>query len=253
MDLGAIIGIIAGVVVITLGLFNEGGEIGQFYNAGALLITLGGCFCAALVQFSFRDIFIVLPRQLWRVLRPPLWNREALISEFRRYADTARRNGILALETVAAEIADPFLKRGIQYAVDGTDPRVVEDLMRTDLELMVRRHERGIRILRALAGYAPAFGLVGTLLGQVVMLGNLKQGADTIGKAMSLAIVNTLYGVLLAYLIFGPLAEKLTIISQEEETVSEMVIRGVMGLQSGDNPSVLEQKLTIYAAARAQR
>ncbi len=246
MDLGAIIGLVLGLMLIALGATSEGGSLDRFFSVGSLLITVGGSFCAALVHFPMRD-FLGFPRLLWRVVRPPVWNRTQIIADFRRYADIARRNGILALEAITGEIRDPFLRRGIQLAVDGADPRVVEDLLRTDIELSGRGHDRGVRILRALAGYAPAFGLVGTLLGQVLMLRDLRD-PNTVAKAMSLAIINTLYGVLMAYLVFGPLAEKLAIQAQEEATVREMVIRGVMGLQSGDNPAVLEQKLVVYVS-----
>jgi chemotaxis protein MotA len=246
MDFGVIVGLLLGTALLAAGvLTTEGGRLEQFSDLGSIFVTLGGTICATLVQFPLRDIAAV-PRLLWNAIRPRAWNLPRLIAEFRRYAEIARRHGILALEAVATEIADPFLKRGIQLAVDGTDPRVVEDLMRTDLDQMIQRHDRGIRILKAMAMYAPGFGMIGTLLGLVIMLQNLRN-PDRIGPAMGLAIITTLYGAVMAYLVLSPLAEKLTIFSKEEERVREMVIRGVMGLQSGDNPAVLEQKLLVYA------
>ncbi len=252
MDFGVILGLFLGLFMLIAGVsMTEGGQIGQFYNFGSVLITIGGALCAAMIHFSVRDVLVNLPRLIWRVIRPPVWSREAIVTEFRRFAEIARRNGILALEPVAAEITDPFLKRGVQLAVDGTDPRVVEELMRTELTQLIQRQDRGVRLLRALASYSPAFGLVGTLLGQVVMLQNLRS-PERVGSAMGLAIINTLYGVLMAYLVYGPIAEKLTLHAQEEETVREMVVRGVMGLQSGDTPAVLEQKLLVYLPPAAR-
>lgn len=247
MDLGALLGLLLGFLLIVAGIVStEGGRLDQFGDWGSVFITIGGAFCAVLIQFPFRDV-AVLPRLLWRVLRPHSWDRLRLIADFRRYADVARRNGILALETVAADIQDPFVRRGILLAVDGTDPRVVEDLMRTDLAQMVHRHDRGIRVMKALAAYSPGFGMIGTLLGLVIMLQNMRN-PDRIGPALGLAIITTLYGAIMSYLVFGPMSERLTHLSKEEETVRELVIRGVMGLQSGDNPAVLEQKLRVYLA-----
>jgi len=247
MDLGAIVGLLFGLGLLAMGVMStEGGRLDQFGSLGSVLVTVGGSVCAVMVHFPLRDIASV-PRLVWNVIRPRSWNVPALIADFRRYADIARRNGILALEAVVPEIVDPFMRRGIQLAVDGTDPRVVEDLMRTDLQQMVMRHDRGIRILKALAAYSPGFGMIGTLLGLVILLQNLRD-PNSIGPAMGLAIITTLYGAVMAYLVFGPVAEKLTILSHEEERVREMAIRGVMGLQSGDNPAVLEQKLMVYVA-----
>lgn len=247
MALGPIFGLLAGLLLLGTGvLLTEGGRLDHFGDWGALLITVGGSFCAVLIQFPVRDM-AGLPRLFWSVIRPRAWDAVGTIREFRRYADLARRNGILALEAVAAGIRDPFLRRGILLAVDGTDPRIVEDLMKTDLQQMIRRHDRGIRVLRSLAAYSPGFGMMGTLLGLVIMLQNIRD-AERMGPAMGLAIITTLYGAIMAYLVFGPVAERLTILSKEEEHFREMVIRGVMGLQSGDNPAALEQKLSVHFA-----
>lgn len=248
MDLGILTGLIAGFGLIAGAmLITRGGSPVQFADLASLLITLGGAFCATLVRFPLRNV-IAVPRAMRLAMQPRPWSPRGIAETFRRYAEVARRNGLLALESAATEIRDPFLQRGIQLAVDGTDPRELEELLRTEIEQTVRRHERGIEVLRAMAAYAPAFGMIGTLVGLVIMLHNLGS-PETLGPAMGVAIVTTFYGAVLAYLVFGPIAEKLSLYSREEETAREMILRGILALQQGDAPQLVEQKLAAYVAS----
>ncbi len=248
-DTATIIGIVLGVLLIGVGiLVTPGGNLGLFLDAPSAFITVGGALCATFVNFPFRDL-----RGMLGVIRlafslPPD-SPAALIADFRRYADVARRDGILALENVTHEIRDPFLVRALQLAVDGTDPEVIQSMMRTELEYITQRHDRGIRVLRQFGTYAPAFGMIGTLIGLVIMLKNLRN-PDLIGPSMAVAIITTFYGAVLSYLIAMPLAEKLTIRNNEEANLKEMMIKGVMSIQSGDNPRIVEEKLKIFLAPR---
>lgn len=249
MDIATIIGIVGGLILLSFGILStKGGSLAMFVDLPSILITCGGAACATLINFPLRDL-----GNLWRVIlrafKEERTDPQKLIADFRRYADVARRDGILALENVAHEIKDPFLVRGIQLAVDGTDPELIQTMMRTELDYIQDRHNRGIRVLKQIATYAPSFGMIGTLIGLVIMLANLSDPSK-IGPSMAVAIITTFYGAIISYLIATPIAEKLTIRHNEEALVKEMMIKGVMSLQSGDNPRIVEQKLKIFLSPR---
>ncbi|MHC4605414.1 MAG: motility protein A [Planctomycetota bacterium] len=244
-DIATVAGLIGGIVVLVFGVVTcPGGAVQFFVNVPAVFITFGGASAAIFVSFPARDL-----RELLKVLKHCFKSRpqspQKLIQDFRRYADIARRDGILALENVTNEIEDSFLVRGIQLAVDGTDPEIINSMMRTELDYLTDRHDKGIKILRTAQLYLPSFGMIGTLIGLVVMLMNL-QDPSSIGPAMAVALITTLYGAVAAYLVAAPLAEKLTRRDREEGLVKEMMIKGVMSIQSGDNPRIVEQKLKIF-------
>lgn len=245
LDFMSILGIICGFAVLILGISTaEGGELRYFWDPPSIFITCGGTLCAIMMTFPMRDL-----ANLVKVLRHAFIYRSRsavkVIGDFRKFADIARRDGILALENVSSEIDDPFLIKGIQLAVDGTDPDVIQTMMRTELDQMADRHARGIDVLKKFADYAPSFGMIGTLLGLVIMLQNLSN-PEMIGPAMGVAIITTLYGAIIAFLICVPLSTKLDIRSKEELLIREMMIKGVMSIQSGDNPRIVEQKLRIF-------
>lgn len=245
MDFGTVLGLLFGAVILTYGILSTpGGDISIFLDLPSVYITIGGSIAALVVSYPMADL-----RELLRVVglafRAHLHSPQSLIRDFRRYADIARRDGILALENVTHEIRDPFLVRGIQLAVDGTDPEVIHGMLRTELDCLGERHSKGVKILRQIANYAPGFGMIGTLIGLVLMLKNLND-AKTIGGAMAVALITTYYGALLAYLVAAPLAEKLSMRDREETLIKEMMIRGVMSIQSGDNPRMVEQKLKVF-------
>ena len=164
-------------------------------------------------------------------------------------AEVARRDGILALENATAEIKDPFLVSGIQMAVDGTDPDQIESILLSDLEAVEARHADGKALFDSLGRYTPAFGMIGTLIGLVIMLKNMDDPSK-IGPAMAVALLTTLYGALAANLVALPLADKLAIRSRDETAVKMIVIKGVMAIQTGDNPRIVEQKLKTFLPAR---
>jgi chemotaxis protein MotA len=244
VDLTTLVGIVLGWACILASiLMTPNSGLGLFLNLPSALIVLGGTASAILMGFRGSDL-----RALGRVLKlaffQPLPSAAKIIADFRRYADIARRDGILALEKVTGEVDDPFLLQGMQHAVDGLDPDVIQNLMRTELEYMSARHERGIRILRQIGAYAPAFGMVGTLIGLVIMLANLRE-PGAIGPSMAVAIITTFYGAAIAYLFALPLADKLTVKNHEELILREMMIKGLASIQSGDSPRVVEQKLKV--------
>jgi chemotaxis protein MotA len=168
-----------------------------------------------------------------------------LIEQLVELAEVARRDGILALEGMTEEMDEPFLVNGLRMAVDGTDPEIIESIMETELENVIERHEAGRGLLEALGKYAPAFGMIGTLIGLVAMLANMDD-PSLIGAGMAAALITTLYGSLLANVIFLPMADKLALRSQEEVLNKTIIIQGVMAIQSGDNPRNVASKLMTF-------
>ena len=164
-------------------------------------------------------------------------------------AELARKDGLLALELPAREIRDPFLAMGIQLVVDGTRPEAVAEIMGTEVEARAERHREAKKIVELVGRCGPAFGMIATLLGLILMLGNL-ENPDTIGPSMAIALIGTLYGALLANLFCIPLGEKLSFLSQEEVLVRQIVIRGVLAIQAGDHPRVVRQKLDLFLPPR---
>jgi chemotaxis protein MotA len=168
-----------------------------------------------------------------------------LIKQLVELAEVARRDGILALENMTEKVDDEFLVSGIQMAVDGTDPEVIRTVMETELENLIERHETSKGLLDAIGKYAPAFGMIGTLIGLVAMLSNMDDPSK-IGSGMAAALLTTLYGALIANLAVLPMADKLALRSSEEVLAKSIIIQGVMSIQAGDNPRNVFSKLMTF-------
>lgn len=248
MDVATIIGLVAGFGLIILSVMSHGEPLSTFQDVGSVLIVFGGSFAALLISLPLYRVL-----QATKVIRKVLFTQrtepEQLIRDLVSYAEIARRDGILSLESVTHEMKDEFIVRGIQMAVDGTDPEMVEQIMMSDLEALTQRHKLGKKIFDTLTKYAPAFGMIGTLIGLIIMLQHMEDPSK-IGGGMAVALLTTLYGALAANLIFGPIADKLGIRSQEEILMKEVIIHGIMAIQSGDNPRIVEQKLRTFLPAK---
>lgn len=249
MDIATVIGLISGTALLLWAIMGKS-DLGTFMDGGSLLIVCGGSLAAALISFPMENILAVA-----KVVRNCFLSRarnpRELISEMVKYAEIARRDGILALENVTADIEDTFLVSGIQMAVDGTDPDLIETVMMNDLEAVEERHNDGKALFENIGKFAPAFGMIGTLIGLVIML-KFMDDPSKIGPAMAVALLTTLYGALLANLFALPMAEKLGIRSREEVLLKMIVIKGVMAIQSGDNPRIVEQKLKTFLPNRSR-
>lgn len=162
-------------------------------------------------------------------------------------AQKARREGLLALDEEAEELDDYFLRKGLRLVVDGADPETVRQILDIEITFLEERHQSGQRIFDHLGAVAPAFGMVGTVIGLIIMLGNL-DNPESIGPAMAVALITTFYGVVLANLIFLPIAGKLRVISDEEVLMREVMIEGILSIQAGENPYIVEQKLESFLA-----
>jgi chemotaxis protein MotA len=161
------------------------------------------------------------------------------------FASRARRDGILALEAAIAEVDDPFLTRGIQLAVDGQEPEAIEGILQTEIDKVRSRHKKGVDIMTTMGTFAPALGLIGTLIGLVGMLQNMSD-PSSIGPQMAIALLTTFYGAMLANLVFNPLASKLRGRSEDEIEVKELGLQGILSIAAGDNPRVVEQRLHAF-------
>ena len=243
MDIATIIGLIAGSGLIIWAMLS-GSSLDAFLDYPSIAIVVGGSIAAALISFPLKSvfkIFVVIKHTLFTKSKDP----KELIRELVHYAEVARRDGILSLENSTRDIDDQFLVSGIQMAVDGTDPELIEQIMLSELEAIEERHSDGKAIFDNVGKYAPAFGMIGTLIGLVKMLQSMEDPSK-IGAGMAIALLTTLYGALMANLVALPLSEKLTRRSAEELLTKSIIVRGVMAIQSGDNPRVVEQKLKTF-------
>ncbi|MCA8940854.1 MAG: MotA/TolQ/ExbB proton channel family protein, partial [Planctomycetes bacterium] len=186
-----------------------------------------------------------IPAYFKKLLSYPLDNPAELINKLVRYAELARKNGILALDGATDDSDDPFMAKGLQLAVDGIDPDQIKETMESELFYLQDRHATGKAVMTNFGKYAPAFGMVGTLIGLVMMLKNLSD-FNSIGPNMAVALITTFYGAVLSNLFFLPAADKLAIRDKQEKMNKEIIINGVLSIQAGDNPRMVEQKLKVY-------
>src|SRR2546430_8972821 len=252
MDLATIIGLVLAWGAVLFSMFHASeGAMGSYFKPGELFLVFGGSIGAALLSMPLHNITGAVG-----FIKKWIINKEAhiehLIKEMVSYAETARRDGVLALESVAREAPDPFLRRGLQLTIDGTDPEIIERILRIEIEAMAERHKHGKHLFHTLAKFGPGFGLMATLIAQVAMFKNLGGEATVIGQALAIALTGTLYGCMLQNLVAGPIAEKLGLRSHEEAFAKEIILQGVLSIQAGNNPRVVEMQLLSFLSTRQQ-
>jgi chemotaxis protein MotA len=252
MDLATIIGLVVAWGAVVYSMFHcTHGELGAYVKPGEMLLVFGGSIGAAMLSMPLHNLTGAVG-----FLKKWLFNKEAhiehTIKEMVSYAETARRDGVLALESVAREAPDPFLRRGLQLTIDGTDPEIIERILRIEIDAMAERHKHGKHLFHTLAKFGPGFGLMATLIAQVAMFKSLGGDASVIGNALAIALTGTLYGCILQNLIAGPVAEKLALRSQEEVFAKEIVLQGVLSIQAGNNPRVVEMQLLSFLSTKQQ-
>ncbi|MBU1863373.1 MAG: motility protein A [Candidatus Omnitrophica bacterium] len=247
MDIATIIGVIAGIAALVISISLSGTLI-AFFDIPSIFIVFGGTVAATLINFPLADIVsvigVVKHAFLYRIQVPT----EA-INQLVGYSEIARREGILALESEADTLNDAFMKKGIQLAVDGTAPDLIRNILETELAYVEERHKLGQGILEAMGALAPAFGMIGTLIGLINMLKSLEDPSQ-IGVGMSVALVTTFYGAVMANLFFIPLAGKLKNRGEQESLLKELMIDGIMSIHSGDNPRVVQEKLKSFLSPK---
>lgn len=245
MDLGTIIGISIGVVMVALGIILGGVGIGPYLSPDSLLITILGSFGAMLVAQPMSRMLGIL-KYIKVVFNTQSFNEEELITQLVGFSDRARKEGLLALEDNLDSVEDEFMRKGIQLVVDGTDPDIIKTILYADLNQLQARHETGMKIMDDWSKIAPAFGMIGTLVGLIAMLGNIGGDSAAIGRGMQTALVTTLYGSFFANLFLIPFKSKMEDRDKEETRVKEIVIEGILSIQSGDNPRILLEKLLSF-------
>lgn len=249
MDIATVIGIIAGFGLITVAIVIGGNPI-VFVSVSSAVIVVGGTIAATLINYPLSDVLSVMGP-----LKNTFFHKEvdagALVSKLVEFATIARREGILALENKVADSGDEFLGKSIQLAIDGTAPELIKDILTTEVAFMEDRHAMGQSIFAAMGSFAPAFGMIGTLIGLVQMLAAMEDPSQ-IGAGMAVALLTTLYGAILANVVFIPCGGKLKVRTSRELLTKELVIEGILAIQSGDNPRVVEQKLMAFMAPAAR-
>jgi chemotaxis protein MotA len=248
MDAATIVGFILGLGCIAVALMQSEAGLRPFWDLQSLLITVGGSMGAVIISFS-ADQLKNIPKMIQIAFRSEEQDPLEIIDGMIDLAEKARREGLLALEDSLNRTDDAFLQRGIQLIVDGTDPELVRDILETDLAYIEDRHRSGKSIFDAMTAYAPAFGMIGTLIGLILMLRTLDK-PSTIGPSMAIALITTLYGVIVANLVTGPIATKLAVKSAEEICLREMMLEGILSIQSGENPRIVEEKLMGFLAPK---
>jgi|SRR5690554_2735747 len=245
MDLATLLGLIIGMVLMVVSIIMEG-DISLYWSFSSILIVFGGTFAAIMVNFSMERVLSVIPLLRVAFSRHKTNNIE-VIDTLVEFAETSRREGLLALEEKAAALNEPFLEKGIQLVVDGTDAELVRNILEIELAFLDERHRLGQSIFEQMGALSPAFGMIGTLIGLIAMLGHL-DSPDQIGMGMAVALITTLYGAVAANLIFIPIAGKLKLKSDEEILIKQVMIEGILSIQAGENPRIVEEKLKSFLA-----
>ncbi len=243
MDIATIVGIITAFsLVISAIMF--GGSLAMFLNIPSLMIVVGGTLGATMVNYPLPDIFKVM-KVVKNAFFLKHFTMKEMINNFVALAGTARREGILALETAINDIHDEFMKKGLQLSVDGLEPLSIKEILDTEIINIQDRHKLGAEIFTTLGTFAPALGMIGTLIGLVQMLQTMED-PSTIGPAMAVALLTTFYGSIIANILCLPIAGKLKNRSSEEVMMKELMSEGIMSIAKGDNPRLLEQKLNAF-------
>ena len=250
MDIASLVGIIFGLLMLVFGIATNAGiqNISRYLDPASAVITFGGALGATLASFSLQD-FLAGLKSFTLIFKTPTLNTSEMIKKIIDLSNIARKEGLLSLEEAAADLDEPFLKKGILLIVDGTDPELVRGIMETELINTEARHKNLIGFWDTLGTMGPAWGMIGTLVGLVNMLYNM-QDAAAIGPAMAVALITTLYGSLLANWICAPVSNKLKAGKAAEMMTKEVMIEGLLSIQAGENPRVIEEKLKSFLAPK---
>ena len=258
MDIATIIGLIGATGLIVAAIL-QGGDLTTFFNIPGMLIVVGGTFASAFVQFSLKDVInsiqVVMKTFIFKVESP-----DEVIEKMVFFARVAKKDGLIALEDAKKKRlgsgkdkkgGDEFVGKALDYLADGYDEQLIEDLLNKDIRVTAQRHALGQKVFKGMGAAAPAFGMIGTLIGLVQMLANMSD-PSSIGPSMAVALLTTLYGALIANVACLPLAEKLALRSQQEFETRHIILDAVIGMNRAISPMVLEQSLSLYLAPKAR-
>ena len=247
MDIATVIGILAGFGLVISAMLMGGGA-GMFVHLPSMLITVGGMLAATFVHFSIGQV-MKIASVAKKTLFCKLPAESELIQKMVNFSAINRRDGALALEQQLPSAGDGFLVKGLQMVIDGQSDEAIESQLAVEIQYLQERHQAGKKILEFMGSAAPAFGMIGTLIGLVSMLRNLKDPSQ-IGGGMATALITTFYGALLANLVFLPLAGKLEIRSKKETTLREMIVEGVLGIVRGESPTAVRDRMQAFLSAK---
>lgn len=250
MDLATLIGIVLAFGLVAAAIVTGGSPL-IFISIPSMLIVMGGTLGATMVNYplaSVLGVMGIIKKTFFSSLESPA----EIIEKFMDYANRARREGILSLEPLIKEIDDEFLKKGLQLTVDGLEPQTIQEILETEISYIEERHSKGADICSTLGAFAPAMGMIGTVIGLVQMLQTMSD-PSTIGPAMAVALLTTFYGAVLANLVFNPMAGKLKTRSKEEVLLKEMVMNGILSISKGENPRIIEEKLNSFLPPKDRR
>lgn len=243
MDISTIVGILLGFAFMIFGIITSG-DLASYIHIPSIIITLGGTLASTLTCFPIKD-FANTMKVLKKAFAYKDNSPDDVIKEIINLANVARKEGLLALDEYAENLNDEFLKKGIMLIVDGTEPELVRNILETELVYLEERHSNGQKVFESAANFAPAFGMIGTLIGLINMLRTLDD-PSTIGPNMSVALVTTFYGSVLSNVLFLPLAQKLKVRNASEILVKELMVEGLLSIQAGENPRIIEEKLKTF-------
>ena len=252
MDIASLLGVILGIGMVLFGIIQNGGvpALLNFLDAPSAIITIGGSLSAVLCSNKLSG-FIAGIKSFALPFKEKSVDPGETINKIIELSNVSRKEGLLALEEAAGSIDDEFLKKGIMLVVDGTDAELVRGILETDMLSMEERHKKTISFWEFWGEQGPAWGMIGTLIGLILMLKNMED-ASTIGPAMATALVTTLYGSLLANWLCNPIAGKLKLNNDNEMMMKEISVEGILSIQAGENPRVIEEKLKSFLAPSAR-
>ena len=244
LNMGSLIGALGAMFMIVGSIILSGNSVGAFIDIPSLLLVLVGSYFALMIAFSLADSLGIFAA-IGLAFQQPTFDTGSIIQKMIAFSEKARREGLLALEDELEDLEDEFMKKGLRLVVDGTDATIIRDLMELELSQMQSRHSFKIKLINMWATLVPGLGMLGTVMGLVGMLRNLDDKAS-IGPNMALALITTFYGSLFSNVYFIPWANKLMVFDNDEAAMKEMIIEGVLSIQSGDNTRILTLKLLAY-------
>ncbi len=251
MDIATIIGFVGGIAAVVLGVVSGGSSLGNIIDIPSVFITIGGSYAALYISSPLNKAIGVF-KVIGRTFKVYNYGEKNTVEQMVALSERARREGILALEESIDELEDVFMKEGLRLMVDGNDQSAIRKILENEMAQSESRHMEWAGILNQWAGYAPGWGMLGTVVGLIGMLNNLED-KSSLGPNMAVALVTTLYGSMLANWLFAPLATKLIAQNSQEMNVKEMVLEGILSIQAGDNPRILAQKLLTYLSPKDRK
>lgn len=250
MDIATFLGILSAFGILAFAIITRG-EFSMFFDLNSLLLVLGGTFGAILINYPMKDLVRVM-----RIVKNAFVHKEndyiSIIPDMVRYSKYARKDGVLSLEKILDEVDDQFFYEGLRLIVDGAKPEVVNEVLRNEIDFLATRHRVGISIFKAMGQYALAFGIIGTLIALIPILRSLND-VNQIASSIALALITTFYGTVLANTLFLPIAGKLKECSEAETLRKEMILAGILSIQAGEVPGMIEQRMVSFLPTTQRR